>query len=179
MRKRTSALIGTLDTADEPFYVGYAATYVCPVAGRLSLGVNDNDPQGNRGEFRDWITHRQKGRRWAAGIDEAVLSGRIGILGIARARWMRRSVPYLRREDTRLFEVAPVPSQEHDEQRNNIPSQEYDRGPTDVVPPREHEEEEPDDTPASGREDEQAGDVPITMTPSRTPVEPRWTARRK
>lgn len=57
----TSALIGTLDTVDEPFYVGYAATYVCPVAGRLSLGVNDNDPQGNRGEFLALITHRPTG----------------------------------------------------------------------------------------------------------------------
>jgi hypothetical protein len=57
----TSALIGTLDSVDEPFYVGYAATYVCPVAGRLSLGVNDNDPEGNRGEFLAVITHRPTG----------------------------------------------------------------------------------------------------------------------
>ena len=53
-----AALIGTLDTVDEPFAVGYAATYVCPIAGRLSLGVNDNSPQGNRGEFLATITHR-------------------------------------------------------------------------------------------------------------------------
>jgi hypothetical protein len=56
---RPAALIGTLDTVDEPFSVGYAATYVCPVAGRLSLGVNDNSPQGNRGGFLATITHRR------------------------------------------------------------------------------------------------------------------------
>jgi len=56
-----AALIGTLDTVDEPFSVGYAASYVCPVAGRLSLGVNDNSPQGNRGEFLATITHRRSG----------------------------------------------------------------------------------------------------------------------
>jgi hypothetical protein len=55
---RPAALLGTLDTDDEPFVVGYAATYVCPVAGRLSLGVNDNSPQGNRGGFLATITHR-------------------------------------------------------------------------------------------------------------------------
>jgi hypothetical protein len=57
--ERPGALIGTLDTVDEPFSVGYAATYECPVAGRLSLGVNDNSPQGNRGGFLATITHRR------------------------------------------------------------------------------------------------------------------------
>ena len=57
----TSSLIGTLDSVDDPFFVGYAATYVCPVAGRLSLGVNDNSPQGNRGGFLATITHRSAG----------------------------------------------------------------------------------------------------------------------
>ena len=57
----TAALLGTLDTVDEPFYVGYAATYVCPVAGRLSLGPNDNSLDGNEGEFWAAITYRPTG----------------------------------------------------------------------------------------------------------------------
>jgi hypothetical protein len=46
------------------------------------------------------------------GIDEAVRSGRIGILGIpwGALEWVT-PVLYLRGEDTRLFEVAPVPSE--------------------------------------------------------------------
>ena len=55
------SLIGTLDTVDEPFFVGYAATYVCPVAGRLSLGVNDNSLDGNGGQFWAAITLRPSG----------------------------------------------------------------------------------------------------------------------
>jgi hypothetical protein len=44
------------------------------------------------------------------GIDEAVRSGRIGILGIGRGtlEWVT-PVLYLRGEDTRLFDVAPMP----------------------------------------------------------------------
>jgi len=44
------------------------------------------------------------------GIDEAVRSGRIGILGIGRGtlEWVT-PVLYLRGEDARLFEVAPLP----------------------------------------------------------------------
>lgn len=55
------ALIGTLDTVDEPFFVGYAATYVCPVGGVLYLGVNDNSLDGNDGQFWAAISHRPKG----------------------------------------------------------------------------------------------------------------------
>lgn len=45
------------------------------------------------------------------GIDEAVRSGRIGILGIGRGtlEWVT-PVLYLRGEDTRLFDVAPLPA---------------------------------------------------------------------
>ena len=44
------------------------------------------------------------------GIDEAVRSGRIGILGVGRGtlEWVT-PVLYLRGEDTRLFDVAPMP----------------------------------------------------------------------
>jgi len=46
------------------------------------------------------------------GIDEAVRSGRIGILGVGRGtlEWVT-PVLYLPGEDTRLFDVAPVPSE--------------------------------------------------------------------
>ena len=54
------ALLGSLDTVDEPFYVGYATTYECPVGGRLSLGVNDNSPDGNTGNYWAAVTHRPK-----------------------------------------------------------------------------------------------------------------------
>jgi hypothetical protein len=57
----TAALLGTLDTVDEPFYVGYATTYVCPVGGRLSLGVNDNSLDGNTGNYWAAVTHRPSG----------------------------------------------------------------------------------------------------------------------
>jgi len=44
------------------------------------------------------------------GIDEAVRSGRIGILGLSRAtlEWIT-PVLYLRGEDTHLFDIAPMP----------------------------------------------------------------------
>ena len=57
----TAAMLGTLDTVDEPFYVGYATTYVCPVGGRLSLGINDDSLDGNEGEYLAAVTHRPKG----------------------------------------------------------------------------------------------------------------------
>ncbi len=56
----TAAMLGALDTVDEPFYVGYATTYVCPVGGRLSLGVNDDSLNGNEGEYTAAVTHRPK-----------------------------------------------------------------------------------------------------------------------
>src|SRR4029079_6794407 len=47
---------------------------------------------------------------YGRGIDEAVRSGRIGILGIGRgARGGVTPVLYLRGEDTRLFDGAPMP----------------------------------------------------------------------
>lgn len=55
------ALIGSLDTVDELFYVGLATTYECPVGGRLWLGVNDNTPEGNTGNFTAAVTHRPSG----------------------------------------------------------------------------------------------------------------------
>jgi len=55
------ALIGSLDTVDELFYVGLATTYECPVGGRLWLGVNDNTPEGNTGNFLAAVTHRPSG----------------------------------------------------------------------------------------------------------------------
>jgi len=57
----TAAMLGTLDTVDEAFYVGYATTYVCPVGGRLSLGINDDSLDGNEGEYLAAVTHRPKG----------------------------------------------------------------------------------------------------------------------
>ena len=53
----TASLIGSLDTYSEPFFVGYAARYECPVDGRLLLGINDNDLAGNRGEFWAAVTY--------------------------------------------------------------------------------------------------------------------------
>jgi hypothetical protein len=38
-----------------------ATTYECPVGGRLWLGVNDNTPEGNTGNFRAAVTHRPSG----------------------------------------------------------------------------------------------------------------------
>ena len=55
------ALLGSLDTVDELFYVGLATTYECPVGGRLWLGVNDNTPEGNTGNFLAAVTHRPAG----------------------------------------------------------------------------------------------------------------------
>ncbi|WP_159606351.1 CHAT domain-containing protein [Agromyces humi] len=55
------ALIGSLDTVDELFSVGLATTYKCPVGGRLWLGVNDNTPEGNTGDFTAAVTHRPSG----------------------------------------------------------------------------------------------------------------------
>jgi len=55
------ALLGSLDTVDELFYVGLATTYECPVGGRLWLGVNDNTPEGNTGNFTAAVTHRPSG----------------------------------------------------------------------------------------------------------------------
>jgi hypothetical protein len=52
------ALLGSLDTVDESFGVGLATTYECPVGGRLWLGVNDNTPEGNTGNFSVAVTHR-------------------------------------------------------------------------------------------------------------------------
>ena len=54
-------LIGSLDTVDELFNVGLATTYECPVGGRLWLGVNDNTPEGNTGNFLAAVTHRPSG----------------------------------------------------------------------------------------------------------------------
>ena len=53
----TASLIGSLDTYSEPFFVGYAARYECPVDGWLLLGINDNDLAGNRGEFWAAVTY--------------------------------------------------------------------------------------------------------------------------
>ncbi len=53
----TASLIGSLDTYSELFFVGYAATYECPVDGWLLLGINDNDLAGNRGEFWAAVTY--------------------------------------------------------------------------------------------------------------------------
>ena len=53
----TASLIGSLDTFSEPFFVGYAARYECPVDGWLLLGINDNDLAGNRGEFWAAVTY--------------------------------------------------------------------------------------------------------------------------
>ncbi len=49
------------------------------------------------------------------GIDEAVRSGRIGILGMGRGtlEWVT-PVLYLRGEDTQLFDVAPLSPAEHE-----------------------------------------------------------------
>jgi hypothetical protein len=55
------ALLGSLDTVDELFSVGLATTYECPVGGRLWLGVNDNTPGGNTGNYWAAVTHRPAG----------------------------------------------------------------------------------------------------------------------
>lgn len=55
------ALLGSLDTVDELFNVGLATTYECPVGGRLWLGVNDNTPEGNTGNYLAAVTHRPSG----------------------------------------------------------------------------------------------------------------------
>ncbi|HET6671850.1 MAG TPA: CHAT domain-containing protein [Agromyces sp.] len=55
------ALLGSLDTVDDAFNVGLATTYECPVGGRLWLGVNDNTPEGNTGNYRAAVTHRPSG----------------------------------------------------------------------------------------------------------------------
>lgn len=55
------ALLGSLDTVDETFGVGLATTYECPVGGRLWLGVNDNTPEGNTGNYTAAVTHRPAG----------------------------------------------------------------------------------------------------------------------
>jgi CHAT domain len=44
----TASLIGSLDE-QEPFFVGSSATYVCPRAGELFLGINDIGLLGNSG----------------------------------------------------------------------------------------------------------------------------------
>lgn len=46
-----AALIGTLDTGSDGFFVGVEQTYLCPFAGNLLLGINDRILEGNRGEF--------------------------------------------------------------------------------------------------------------------------------
>lgn len=52
----TASLIGTLDTFPQPFFVGYATAYTCPIDGNVLLGMNDNDLDDNSGEFRASLT---------------------------------------------------------------------------------------------------------------------------
>jgi hypothetical protein len=54
----TASLIGALDSTNEPFYVGYARTYVCPADGTLYLGINDTYLVGNHGSFQAQVTHK-------------------------------------------------------------------------------------------------------------------------
>ena len=53
----TASIIGALDSTNEPFYVGNAATYVCPADGTLYLGINDTHLEGNHGSFQVQVTH--------------------------------------------------------------------------------------------------------------------------
>ena len=87
------------------------------------------------------------------GIDEAVRSGRIGILGIARGtlEWVT-PVLYLRGEDTRLFDVAPL----------------VERAPPPPAPPVTPPVTPPVEPPA----EEEPDVVSTEAHPERPPAEP-------
>ncbi|GAA1920332.1 hypothetical protein GCM10009775_11130 [Microbacterium aoyamense] len=48
----TASLIGSLDTQQPLFAVGTSASYVCPRAGTLYLGINDRELRGNHGTWQ-------------------------------------------------------------------------------------------------------------------------------
>jgi hypothetical protein len=89
------------------------------------------------------------------GIDEAVRSGRIGILGIARGtlEWVT-PVLYLRGEGTRLFDVASAP--EHPDRNASSPTAD---APHTLVPARESEH------PTRHTHAPDSGDIPATRIP--------------
>jgi hypothetical protein len=112
------------------------------------------------------------------GIDEAVRSGRIGILGMGRGtlEWVT-PVLYLRGEDTKLFDVAPMPT-----------STDADTTPTDA----DRISTDADTTPTGARgTSTDAGDTPtdapstgVPPAPAPTPppligdsTEPPWWTR--
>lgn len=62
-RALAGALIGRIGTNGQPFAVGNQVSIPMPEAGQLFLGVNDDDVNDNRGEFRVEIGQRATGRR--------------------------------------------------------------------------------------------------------------------